>query len=94
MLPSIFGENLFDEFFTDPFAMMDRSVNNVLYGKHASREMKTESACASTVASPAPNTPQPNPATNRTSQPILIRQDRTRYFTGVPESPILRSPAA
>ena len=42
MLPSIFGENLFDEFFTDPFAMMDRSVNNVLYGKHASREMKTD----------------------------------------------------
>ena len=42
MLPSIFGENLFDEFFTDPFAMMDRSVNNFLYGKHASREMKTD----------------------------------------------------
>ena len=42
MLPSIFGENLFDEFFADPFAAMNTSVNNVLYGKHAKREMKTD----------------------------------------------------
>lgn len=42
MLPSIFGENLFDEFFNEPFAMMDRSVNNALYGKHAKNLMKTD----------------------------------------------------
>ena len=42
MLPSIFGENLFDEFFTDPFAAVNASVNNALYGKHARREMKTD----------------------------------------------------
>lgn len=42
MLPSIFGENLFDDFFTDPFAAMNASVNHALYGKHASREMKTD----------------------------------------------------
>ena len=42
MLPSIFGENLFDEFFTDPFAMMNHSVNEALYGKHAKNLMKTD----------------------------------------------------
>ena len=33
MLPSIFGENLFDDFFTDPFSMLP-SGRDVLYGKH------------------------------------------------------------
>ena len=41
MLPSIFGENLFDEFFNDPFAMMT-SERNPLYGKHARNLMKTD----------------------------------------------------
>ena len=39
MLPSIFGENLFDEWFDFPeFRTADRK----LYGRHASREMKTD----------------------------------------------------
>ena len=41
MLPSIFGENLFDDFFTDPFGMMPRG-NDPLYGKHARNLMKTD----------------------------------------------------
>ena len=46
MLPSIFGENLFDEFFSDPFDMMRMSVlhdgRDQLYGKHARNIMKTD----------------------------------------------------
>lgn len=41
LMPSIFGENLFDEFFNDwnrEFRNMDRQ----LYGKNATREMKTD----------------------------------------------------
>ena len=41
LIPSIFGENLFDEFFNDwnrEFQNMDRQ----LYGKNAAREMKTD----------------------------------------------------
>ena len=41
LIPSIFGENLFDEFFNDwnrGFRNMDRQ----LYGKNAAREMKTD----------------------------------------------------
>ena len=41
MLPSIFGENLFDDFFTDPFGMIPRG-NDPLYGKHARNMMKTD----------------------------------------------------
>ena len=41
MLPSIFGENLFDDFFTDPFGMMPHG-NDPLYGKHARNMMKTD----------------------------------------------------
>ncbi len=41
MLPSIFGENLFDEFFNDPFALMT-SGRDPLYGKHAKNLMKTD----------------------------------------------------
>lgn len=41
LMPSFFGENLFDEFFNDwnrEFRNMDRQ----LYGKNAAREMKTD----------------------------------------------------
>ena len=43
MLPSIFGENLFDDFFADPFGMMAPvHGNDPLYGKHARNLMKTD----------------------------------------------------
>ena len=44
MLPSIFGENLFDDFFVDPFDMMApvRGSEEALYGKHARNMMKTD----------------------------------------------------
>ena len=43
MLPSIFGENLFDDFFTDPFGLMPTvRGNDPLYGKHARNMMKTD----------------------------------------------------
>lgn len=43
MLPSIFGENLFDEFFDDPFGMMTaRHGHDPLYGKHGKNLMKTD----------------------------------------------------
>ena len=42
MLPSIFGENLFDDFFNDPFAMMMPQGRDPLYGKHAKNLMKTD----------------------------------------------------
>lgn len=43
MLPSIFGENLFDDFFADPFDMMPAAHgNDPLYGKHARNLMKTD----------------------------------------------------
>ena len=44
MLPSIFGENLFDEFFNDPFEMnmlLPRG-RDPLYGKHSKNLMKTD----------------------------------------------------
>ena len=41
MLPSIFGENLFDEFFGDWDREM-RRMDRQLYGKNAAREMKTD----------------------------------------------------
>ena len=41
MLPSIFGENLFDDFFSDPFEMMV-PTRNALYGKHGKTLMKTD----------------------------------------------------
>ena len=40
MLPSIFSENLFDDFFADPFGRMPG--NDPLYGKHARNLMKTD----------------------------------------------------
>ena len=43
MMPSIFGENLFDEFFDDDFRMIPmRSIRNPLYGKNARNLMKTD----------------------------------------------------
>ena len=43
MMPSIFGENLFDEFFDDEFPMIQmRSIRNPLYGKNAKNLMKTD----------------------------------------------------
>ena len=43
MMPSIFGENLFDEFFDDDFPMIPmRSMRNPLYGKNAKNLMKTD----------------------------------------------------
>lgn len=41
LMPSIFGENLFDEFFSDLDKGM-RSMDRRLYGKNAAREMKTD----------------------------------------------------
>ena len=42
MLPSIFGENMFDDFFSDPFGMMVPQTRDTLYGKHAKNLMKTD----------------------------------------------------
>ena len=42
MLPSIFGENLFDDFFSDPFGMMVPQSRDPLYGKHGKNIMKTD----------------------------------------------------
>lgn len=43
MLPSIFGENLFDDFFADPFGMMVMPQrHDPLYGKHSKNLMKTD----------------------------------------------------
>ena len=43
MLPSIFGENLFDDLFRDDFGMFPAwSDRNPLYGKHAKNMMKTD----------------------------------------------------
>ena len=41
MLPSIFGENLFNDMFNDAFGMMP-SIDHALYGKHAKNMMKTD----------------------------------------------------
>ena len=43
MLPAIFGENLFDDVWNDPFDLMPLgNVRNALYGKHAKAIMKTD----------------------------------------------------
>ena len=43
MLPSIFGENLFDDFFADPFGLVSANrTDEALYGKHARNMMKTD----------------------------------------------------
>ena len=43
LMPRIFGENLFDEFFDDfPMPREFRNIDRRLYGKNAAREMKTD----------------------------------------------------
>ena len=42
MLPSIFGENLFDDWFGFPTFPEFRDIDRKLYGRHAAREMKTD----------------------------------------------------
>lgn len=43
MMPSIFGENLFDDFFDDNFPMMPVAGNhNPIFGKHSKNLMKTD----------------------------------------------------
>ena len=42
MVPSIYGENMFDDFFSDPFGMMVPQTRDALYGKHAKNLMKTD----------------------------------------------------
>ena len=42
MLPMIFGENLFDEFFNNAFGRSVWDADKALYGKHASHIMKTD----------------------------------------------------
>ena len=42
MLPSIFSENLFDDFFDNTFDKAFFGGNNPLYGKHAKNLMKTD----------------------------------------------------
>ena len=41
LMPSIFAENLFDDFFGDMDRQM-RRMDRRLYGKNAAREMKTD----------------------------------------------------
>lgn len=42
MLPSIFGENLFDDFFGDSFEKSFFGAHNPLYGKNAKNMLKTD----------------------------------------------------
>ncbi len=42
MLPSIFGESLFDDWMGFPFRSLESDVDQKLYGKHAARVMKTD----------------------------------------------------
>ena len=42
MLPSIFGESLFDDWMGFPFRALESDVDHKLYGKHAARVMKTD----------------------------------------------------
>ena len=42
MLPSIFGENLFDEFFGNAFDDYMKDTQRTLYGKHSKNLMKTD----------------------------------------------------
>ncbi len=42
MLPSIFGESLFDDWMGFPFRGFESDVDRKLYGKNAARRMKTD----------------------------------------------------
>ena len=50
MYPSIFGENLFDDFFNDPFGMMASQGESPLFGKHAKNMMKTDNSLSSLLS--------------------------------------------
>ena len=42
MLPSIFGESLFDDWMGFPFRSLESDVDHKLYGRHAGKVMKTD----------------------------------------------------
>ena len=42
LMPSIFGENLFDDWFDFPTFRDMQNIDRKLYGKHAAHEMKTD----------------------------------------------------
>ena len=42
MLPSIFGESLFDDWMGFPFRGLEGEVDHKLYGRHAGKVMKTD----------------------------------------------------
>ena len=42
LMPSIFGENLFDDWFDFPTFRDMQNIDRKLYGKHAAQEMKTD----------------------------------------------------
>ena len=42
MLPSIFGDNLFDEWFDFPTFRQLNDIDRKLYGRHAAQEMRTD----------------------------------------------------
>ena len=42
LVPSIFGESLFDDWFDLPSLKEFRDIDRTLYGKHASHDMKTD----------------------------------------------------
>ena len=42
MLPSIFGENLFDDWFDFPTFRELQNIDRKLYGRHAAHEMRTD----------------------------------------------------
>ena len=42
MLPSVFGESLFDDWMGFPFRALESDVDHKLYGKHAAHIMKTD----------------------------------------------------
>ena len=54
------------------------------------RHSRQLTACAITVARPAPATPHRSPAINTTSRQPLSTEESARYTTGVRESPTLR----
>ena len=58
--------------------------------KAQSREPAPASSWASMVARAAPNTPRPKAPTNSRSRPTFSRQETTRKYSGVRESPRAR----
>ena len=70
MLPSIFGENLFDDFFGDPFGMMPRG-RDPLYGKHA-RNLMRRQACTTLRENSSSPAYRPITVSRRTLPPNSI----------------------